>query len=97
MDIRFQDYRDVNEKFDYVVAMGFTEHVGYKNYRKYMQTVATAHFRRYAIEHITLAPLFQALVASRRNRHEEWFKNSVGHIELCNVPIPVREPAIAAP
>ena len=40
VEIRFQDYRNVNEKFDYVVAMGFTEHVGYKNYRKYMQTVS---------------------------------------------------------
>lgn len=33
---------------------------------------------------------FTALVQSRRFRREEWFKNEVGHIELCNVPLPVR-------
>jgi len=33
---------------------------------------------------------FTALVESRRNRREEWFKNPAGHIELCNVPLPVR-------
>ncbi len=40
VEIRLQDYRDVNEKFDHVVAIGLTEHVGYQNYRMYMQTVA---------------------------------------------------------
>jgi peptidylprolyl isomerase len=34
---------------------------------------------------------FQALIASRRNRHEEWFHFQAGHIELCNVPIPVKD------
>lgn len=34
---------------------------------------------------------FHALVESRRNRHEPWFIDPVGKIELCNVPIPVRE------
>ena len=38
----------------------------------------------------TDTPAFAALVDSRRNRREEWFLNPVGHIELCNVPIPVR-------
>jgi hypothetical protein len=33
---------------------------------------------------------FQALIESRRNRHEEWFQFQAGHIELGNVPIPVR-------
>jgi peptidylprolyl isomerase len=33
---------------------------------------------------------FTALVESRRNRSEEWFKQPAGHIELCNVPLPVR-------
>jgi len=33
---------------------------------------------------------FRDLVASRRNRHEDWFIDPVGKIELCNVPIPVR-------
>ena len=38
----------------------------------------------------TDTPAFAALVDSRRFRREAWFKNPVGHIELCNVPIPVR-------
>ncbi len=33
---------------------------------------------------------FRDLVESRRNRHEAWFIDPVGRIELCNVPIPVR-------
>jgi peptidylprolyl isomerase len=39
----------------------------------------------------TDTPTFQALIESRRNRSEEWFHFQAGHIELCNVPIPVRE------
>lgn len=40
IELRFQDYRDVNERFDRVVSIGQMEHVGYKNYRAYMQMVA---------------------------------------------------------
>ena len=40
VEIRLQDYRDVNEKFDHVVAIGLTEHVGYQNHRIFMETVA---------------------------------------------------------
>jgi cyclophilin family peptidyl-prolyl cis-trans isomerase len=39
----------------------------------------------------TDTPLFTALVESRRNRPEAWFKVQAGNIELCNVPLPVRE------
>jgi cyclopropane-fatty-acyl-phospholipid synthase len=39
VEIRMQDYRDVTEKFDHIVSVGMFEHVGYKNYRKYMETV----------------------------------------------------------
>ncbi len=39
----------------------------------------------------TDTPTFQALVESRRNRREEWFHFQAAHIEVCNVPIPVRE------
>jgi cyclopropane-fatty-acyl-phospholipid synthase len=39
VDIRFQDYRDVNETFDRIVSLGMFEHVGHKNYSTYMQTV----------------------------------------------------------
>jgi len=40
VEIRLQDYRDVPEKYDHVVAIGLTEHVGYRNHRLLMQTVA---------------------------------------------------------
>ena len=38
----------------------------------------------------TDTPTFAALVESRRNRRDDWYKVPAGHIELCNVPIPVR-------
>jgi cyclopropane-fatty-acyl-phospholipid synthase len=37
VEIRLQDYRDVDEQFDHIVSVGMIEHVGYKNYRKYME------------------------------------------------------------
>jgi cyclopropane-fatty-acyl-phospholipid synthase len=37
VEIRLQDYRDVNEQFDRIVSLGMFEHVGYKNYKTYMQ------------------------------------------------------------
>jgi cyclophilin family peptidyl-prolyl cis-trans isomerase len=43
----------------------------------------------------TDTPTFAALVESRRNRQDDWFKVPSGYVELCNVPIPVR--AVAAP
>ena len=33
IEIRFQDYRDINEKFDRIVSVGMFEHVGHLNYR----------------------------------------------------------------
>jgi cyclopropane-fatty-acyl-phospholipid synthase len=39
VDIRLQDYRSVKGKFDRVVSIGIMEHVGYKNYRTYMEVV----------------------------------------------------------
>ncbi|HET9047611.1 MAG TPA: peptidylprolyl isomerase [Chiayiivirga sp.] len=44
----------------------------------------------------TDTPAFQRLVQARRERHEEWFVDPVGEIELCNVPIPVRSPPVSA-
>ena len=35
----FQDYRQLQGKFERVVAVGMFEHVGYKNYRQFMQIV----------------------------------------------------------
>lgn len=38
----------------------------------------------------TDTPTFQRLIESRRNRAEPWFQIQAGHIEVSNVPIPVR-------
>ncbi len=40
---------------------------------------------------------FQALVESRRNRRDEWYKVPAGKIDLCNVPLPVRQHPQPAP
>jgi cyclopropane-fatty-acyl-phospholipid synthase len=37
VEIRLQDYRDVSGEFDHIVSLGMFEHVGYKNYREYME------------------------------------------------------------
>lgn len=39
VEIRLQDYREINESFDAVVSLGMFEHVGEKNYRTYMEIV----------------------------------------------------------
>ena len=44
----------------------------------------------------TDTPLFTSLVEARRNRRDDFYKRPAGHIDLCNVPLPVRtvpEPA----
>lgn len=40
----------------------------------------------------TGTPLFDELVEARRNRRDDWYKEPAGHIDLCNVPLPVRAP-----
>lgn len=48
----------------------------------------------------TDTPLFTELVEARRNRRDDFYKRPAGHIDLCNVPQPVRtapEPAAAKP
>lgn len=37
VEIRLQDYRDVNEQFDHIISLGMFEHVGYKNFRSYFE------------------------------------------------------------
>ncbi|MQY76934.1 MAG: cyclopropane fatty acyl phospholipid synthase [Spirochaeta sp.] len=39
VEIKLEDYRRVTGKYDRVVSIGIMEHVGYKNYRTYMETV----------------------------------------------------------
>lgn len=38
----------------------------------------------------TDTPLFEQLVESRRNRRDDWYLQPAGHINVCNVPLPVR-------
>lgn len=37
VELRLQDYRQVQGKFDRVISIGIMEHVGYKNYRTYFE------------------------------------------------------------
>lgn len=39
VEIRQQDYREVEGKYDAVISIGILEHVGFKNYHAYMQVV----------------------------------------------------------
>jgi cyclopropane-fatty-acyl-phospholipid synthase len=39
VEIRQQDYREAEGTYDAVISIGIFEHVGYKNYRTYMQVV----------------------------------------------------------
>jgi len=39
VEIRLQDYRDVEGQFDRVISIGVMEHVGSKNYRTYLEVV----------------------------------------------------------
>ncbi|MCJ0825217.1 peptidylprolyl isomerase [Luteimonas sp. 50] len=45
----------------------------------------------------TDTPVFAQVVESRRNRKDAWYKVPAGHIDLCNVPLPVRAPPPAQP
>ncbi|MDP2993683.1 MAG: cyclopropane fatty acyl phospholipid synthase, partial [Anaerolineales bacterium] len=40
VELRLQDYREVDGKYDAVISIGIMEHVGYKNYQTYMDVVA---------------------------------------------------------
>lgn len=41
VEIRFLDYRNLNEKFDRIASLGMFEHVGYKNYPQFMNIAST--------------------------------------------------------
>jgi len=40
VEVRVQDYRELNEKFDHVVSLGMFEHVGPKNHKAYMKVAS---------------------------------------------------------
>jgi cyclopropane-fatty-acyl-phospholipid synthase len=39
VELRLQDYREAEGRYDAVISIGILEHVGYKNYRTYMEVV----------------------------------------------------------
>jgi cyclopropane-fatty-acyl-phospholipid synthase len=39
VELRLQDYREVEGQYDAVISIGVMEHVGYKNYRSYFEVV----------------------------------------------------------
>jgi len=39
VSIELKDYRELNGQYDSIVSVGMFEHVGYKNYKKYMEVV----------------------------------------------------------
>ncbi|MFC2062725.1 cyclopropane fatty acyl phospholipid synthase [Chloroflexota bacterium] len=39
VEIKLQDYREVSDRYDRIVSVGMIEHVGYKNYRKFMEVM----------------------------------------------------------
>ncbi len=41
----------------------------------------------------TDTPTFLAYLEARRNRHEQWFKVPAGRVDVCNIPLPVRQVA----
>ena len=40
IEVRLLDYRKLDEQFDHIVSLGMFEHVGPKNYKKYMQVAS---------------------------------------------------------
>lgn len=80
-------------------ALGFYEHAGERVPIKSLRVAADVPpAQRTELEVLrTDTATFNAYLAARRNRTEEWFKVPAGRIDVCNVPIPVRKrPAAGA-
>jgi peptidylprolyl isomerase len=73
-------------------AMGFYEkpeqHVSIKSIRVASDLPEAERTRIQVMR--TDTATFQALIEARRNRRESWFKVPAGHVEIANVPVPVR-------
>jgi peptidylprolyl isomerase len=79
-------------------ALGFYEHPEQRVPIKSLHVAADVPLaQRTELEVLrTDTPTFAAYVAARRNRLEEWFKVPAGHVDVCNVPLPVRGRAAGA-
>ena len=49
-----------------------------------------AHWREWWGEPETELGYIRDMVEGRRNRRDDFYKRPAGHIDLCNVPLPVR-------
>jgi peptidylprolyl isomerase len=76
-------------------TMGFYEKVEQRvAIRSLRRAVDVPESERVALEALrTDTPTFTALIESRRNRSDDWYLAKAGYIDLCNVPLPVREAA----
>lgn len=78
-------------------ALGFYETAGERSPIRSVRVAADlALARRPALEALrTDTATWAAYVEARRYRREEWFAEPSGHIEVCNVPLPIRAVARA--
>ena len=72
VDIRLQDYRDLNEPFDRVYSIGMFEHVGVKNYTTYMDVV-----RRCLREPDALSVLHTIGALRSRSQTDPWVEKYI--------------------
>lgn len=72
--------------------LGFYEKPGQRVPIEHLRVAADVPARERAnIEVLrTDTATFAALVESRRNRRDDWYKQPAGHIDVCSVPVPVR-------
>jgi peptidylprolyl isomerase len=73
-------------------ALGFYEHAEERTPIRQVRIAADlALERRTRLEALrTDSATFAALVQMRRFRRDDWYKEPAGHIDVCNVPLPVR-------
>ena len=73
-------------------ALGFYEHPEERVPIRSLQLASEVPAAERSVLQVlrTDTPTFQAYLAARRNRLEEWFKVPAGRIDVCNVPIPAR-------
>jgi peptidylprolyl isomerase len=74
--------------------MGFYEQAGMRTQIKAVRLAADVPpAERTRLELFrTEGPAWEALVESRRNRREPWYHRPAGHVDLCNLQVPVRPP-----
>jgi peptidylprolyl isomerase len=72
--------------------MGFYEQAGQRTPLKAVRVASDVPpSERTALEVFrTDGPFWAAVLESRRNRREPWYQRPAGHVDLCNVVVPVR-------